>query len=890
MRGILSIAGSLAIALPGVGQESQEMVFVERGTPKLVVEEGGRWQPKEGVIECTGMKKLLYAGRVIESGDFRIKARLALSQMGGTAASFVIEGTSHFGFDGGNDQIFVEGRMFGKNVQFIGKRSDFLKPDTFFTFEAVRQGPDLSFLIDGKVVYRIRYSNRWFGPFGFRPWRSTMQISDFSAQGKTGPLPPPRTLPATYTVPILDLSKEKSRQVIVERTPGQYLGHPTTVLLRDNRTILCTYPLGHGGPAAVLKRSDDGGLTWSERLPVPDNWKTATNCPCIHRLTGPDGVERLLVFEGNGAMRQSVSLDNGKTWTPFAENGLHCVVAPITIVEISGKRLLALYHWRDGDWLSIWQSISGDGGLTWGPERKIAERKWADPCEPATIRSPDGKQLLAIMRENSRRYNSLMMTSDDEGETWSPLKETSAALTGDRHMPRYGGDGRLVIPFRDMAEGSPTKGDFVAWVGTYDNILHQRDGQYRVRLLDSPVKGDLGYPGLELLPDGTFIATTYAVLEKGEKQSVVSVRFTLRELDEKAKQLPTQHDLFDAGNAGYHTYRIPALAVSRKGTILAFCEGRKDSSSDTGNIDIVLRRSFDNGVTWQPMQIICNDAQNTIGNPCPVVDRDTGTIWLLLTWNRGDDSEKAIMDGTAKDTRRVFVTHSTDDGATWAKPVEITKDTKRPSWRWYATGPGHAIQLRSGRLLVPCDHSEHEAPGHPYRSHVILSDDHGATWKLGGILADKVNECLAVEAEDGTIYLNMRSYHGKNRRAYARSKDGGKSWSEIKLDNALTEPVCQASIVRYTTARDHGKSRILFANPADTKRQWLTIRMSYDECASWPVSKVLFAGPAAYSDLCIAGDMAACCLYERGVKHAYEKICFARFSLGWLTDNADRVQ
>lgn len=349
--------------------------------------------------------------------------------------------------------------------------------------------------------------------------------------------------PRGYSIPIIDLSKETHRQVIVEKKPGQYLGHPTIVLLADGKTILCTYPLGHGGPSAVLKKSTDGGLTWSDRLPVPDNWKTATNCPCIHRLTGPDGVERLFVFEGNGNMRQAVSLDNGKTWTPFEPNGLHCVVAPITIVPISQNRHLALYvrgrEDRDQPPLTIWQSISSDGGLTWEPERKVTEVDGADPDEPGVIRSPDGKQLCALMRENSRRLNSLMMVSNDEGETWSKPAELPGSLTGDRHMPRYAHDGRLVVTFRDMAHISPTRGDFVAWVGTYEDIINGREGHYRVRLLQQHgAFGDCGYSGLELLPDGTLVATTYVVHNPGEKNSVVSVRFKLEEIDAKAKQLP----------------------------------------------------------------------------------------------------------------------------------------------------------------------------------------------------------------------------------------------------------------------------------------------------------------------------------------------------------------
>lgn len=347
----------------------------------------------------------------------------------------------------------------------------------------------------------------------------------------------PASQPA-FTIPLIDLSGEKNRQVIVERIPGQYLGHPTTVLMGDGRTIYVTYPLGHGGPSAVLKKSTDGGLTWSPRLDVPDNWKTASNCPCIHRLTGPDGIERLFVFEGLGAMRQSMSVDGGETWTPFAANGLHCVVAPITILPIAGGRHLAVYQRgkddKDRPPQTIWQSFSSDGGLTWTAEQKILELPEAIPCEPALVRSPDGKQLACLMRENSRRFHSLLMTSDDEGRTWSKPVEMPGSLTGDRHLPRYAPDGRLVIPFRDMAKGSPTIGDFVAWVGTYDDLIRGREGQYRVRLLNSPRKVDLGYPGLELLPDGTFVATTYAVLAAGEKNSIVSIRFRLDEIDARA--------------------------------------------------------------------------------------------------------------------------------------------------------------------------------------------------------------------------------------------------------------------------------------------------------------------------------------------------------------------
>ncbi len=855
---------SMVAALAASAQEPVRLVFVEQGAPVHVVEKGAPWSRGDGFLECSGKNNYILADKMLGRGDFRIQVRLSLAQLEHTAASFSIGGRSHFGFDGGQGKMFVQGPLLGGRTCDVPKARGAIKPGEPFLFEVVRKGKTLTFRIDGADVNEEPYTKHWFGPFGLRPWRSTMRVFDFSAEGRFRELSRPRTQPDGYSIPILDLSAETWRQVVVESTPGQYLGHPTTVLLRDNKTILVTYPLGHGGPSAVLKRSTDGGLTWSGRLPVPENWATATNCPCLHRLTGPGGVERLFVIEGNGAMRQSVSLDNGATWTPFEPNGLECVVAPITIVPISGGRHLAHYQQRvdtNGERiLTIWQSISLDGGLTWEPERMVATYPGADICEPAVIRSPDGKQLASLMRENARYYNSMLITSDDEGETWSEPVELPASLTGDRHLPRYAPDGRIVMPMRDTAHDSPTRGDFVAWVGTYDDIVNRREGQYRVRLLNSPTKMDLGYPGLELLPDGTFAATTYAVLNEGEKHSVVSVRFTMDDLDKKAAQLPRQEPVFVSGEDGYNTYRIPALIVSPGGAVLAFCEGRKNSGSDHGDIDLVLRRSLDGGKTWQPMQIVWDDGEHTVGNPAPVVDQSTGVIWVPF----------------CLDNDRVFVTSSNDDGVTWSTPIEITADVKPEDWSWYATGPVHGIQLTGGRLLIPCDHRL-EGSNTMY-SHVISSDDHGATWQLGGLLTQNTDECTAAQLDDGSIYLNMRSYEGKNRRAVARSTDRGDTWSEVTLDQTLVEPVCQASVIRTGNG-----GQLLFSNPVDTNRERMTVRVSDDGGHTWDEGRVLTYGPAAYSDLAVTSGGQVLCLYERGRNHAYETITIAAFDLDWLT-------
>lgn len=184
----------------------------------------------------------------------------------------------------------------------------------------------------------------------------------------------------------------------------------------------------------------------------------------------------------------------------------------------------------------VYKTLSKDGGLTWSQPKIIATHQSAHLCEPGLVRSPDQSVIAVLLRENSRKLNSFLTFSYDEGEQWSPPREMSGALTGDRHTARYAPDGRLVVVFRDMALETLTKGDFVAWVGTFDDILRNQQGQYRVRLLDNQSSpSDTGYAGLELLPDGTFVATTYCVLKKDEKPLVVSIRFSLRETDKLVK-------------------------------------------------------------------------------------------------------------------------------------------------------------------------------------------------------------------------------------------------------------------------------------------------------------------------------------------------------------------
>lgn len=346
--------------------------------------------------------------------------------------------------------------------------------------------------------------------------------------------------------------------------------------------------------------------------------------------------------------------------------------------------------------------------------------------------------------------------------------------------------------------------------------------------------------------------------------------------------------LFRSGHAGgvdpWHTFRIPALVVTPKATVLAFCEGRRHSWGDSGDIDLVMKRSTDHGRTWSDTRVVWDDGPNTCGNPSAVVDPSTGVVWLFSTWNRGDDHEARIIDGTSKDTRRVHVMRSDDDGLTWSKPHEITRDVKKPDWTWYATGPGGGIAIgqgpHAGRLVIPCDHIESGTKR--YFSHVIVSDDHGTSWKLGGRTpVDGVNECQVVELTGGSLLLNMRNYdRSQHTRQVARSDDGGMTWHDQRHDPALVEPICHGAVERYPVdllawPRSGRPAVILFCNPASrVRREAMTLRASLDDGRTWGHAKLLHAGPSAYPDLAVLGNGRIGCLYEAGESNAAESIVF----------------
>ena len=353
-------------------------------------------------------------------------------------------------------------------------------------------------------------------------------------------------------------------------------------------------------------------------------------------------------------------------------------------------------------------------------------------------------------------------------------------------------------------------------------------------------------------------------------------------------------DVYVSGQDGYHTYRIPSLLATRAGTLLAFCEGRKRSHADLGDVDLMVKRSSDNGATWSPQQIVHEeggDAKITIGNPCPVVDQDTGVIWTPFCRNN----------------KQAFVISSADDGLTWSAPREIDVDDSWATRGHYATGPGVGVQLtmgrHKGRLIIPSDHRDGDDRFEGYASHALFSDDHGETWRRSEVPGPGANECQVVELADGSLMLNTRMQtHYQGCRAVAISRDGGETWSQLVHDRNLPCPICQASFIRYSSASNGGESRLLFSNPdsagdptaTDRKkckgeRVRMTVRLSVDEGKTWPVAKLIHPGPSAYSCLAALPNGEIGLLYENGEDHPYERLTLARFSLEWLTDGKDRT-
>ncbi len=344
-----------------------------------------------------------------------------------------------------------------------------------------------------------------------------------------------------------------------------------------------------------------------------------------------------------------------------------------------------------------------------------------------------------------------------------------------------------------------------------------------------------------------------------------------------AAPLPALDLYTGTGHPPRHTYRIPTLAVTKQGTLLAFAERRVNGKSDTGDIDTVVKRSADSGKTWSEEITVADMGADTIGNACPVTDPETGAITVVMTWNRVP--ERMVAPGFGQDSRLVYLARSTDDGLTWSKPKEITRNVKQADWSWFASGPGSGIVLerggRKGRFVLGVNHKDAEG----YRAHVIYSDDRGKTWQSSKTYAAlHTNECEVAELEDGTLMLNMRN-HGSPRkdRAVALSKDGGETWEETRWDQNLPEPGCMGSLKRQSWSGNGKAALLLFSNPASReRRENLVLRGSSDDGKTWTHSVTIKKGDAAYSHLAPISPDQVALVYETD---SYEKIVFEAIDL-----------
>ena len=358
---------------------------------------------------------------------------------------------------------------------------------------------------------------------------------------------------------------------------------------------------------------------------------------------------------------------------------------------------------------------------------------------------------------------------------------------------------------------------------------------------------------------------------------------------------PELTDVFVPARDGFRSIRIPSVVVTKRGTVLAFAEGRA-ANADQAKNRLILKRSTDGGRTWDRLSVIAEAGDQALNNPCAVVERRSGRVLLMYQSYPAGLAERSGQIATGYEGDRIVrncLIESKDDGVTWSAPRDLTRETKRPERvTTIAGGPGIGIQLQhgkhAGRLLIPFN----EGPFGVWNIYTAYSDDRGKSWKMGepapGGLVDTpdgktstVNEAQLVELKDGSVRFNVRRWAGKAVRKTCVSRDGGVTWSAVEDAPELMDPGCQGSVLRLPGR----KSRILYSGPQSTKRENGVVFLSEDEGATWPVRRVLFPGSFAYSCLTALPDGSIGCLFETD---GANRIVFARFTLEWLTAGKDR--
>lgn len=330
--------------------------------------------------------------------------------------------------------------------------------------------------------------------------------------------------------------------------------------------------------------------------------------------------------------------------------------------------------------------------------------------------------------------------------------------------------------------------------------------------------------------------------------------------------------LFRAGTLGYHTYRIPAVVNLSHGVTVVAAEGRRESARDWGEIDLVIRRSTDGGMSFDDTRTLITDPGYTCGNPTWVFDELNNELALLFCKNVADQPEARVMAGAA--TRTVWSCVSRDGGLSFSDPREITTQVKPTNWTWYATGPGHGLTLRSGRWIVPCCHAVGvtKTPDDPVRSHLLVSDDRGLTWRVAGILdVPRSSECGIAEVQPNVVYVDFRNDAAPHSRGGALSHDGGDTVAWHTLHENVTDPGCRGGITRGT--RD---GEVWLSHARGPKRRDLVLEYSSDVGRTFTQVLDIHLGRAAYSDLVGLNEGQLGCAFETGEDTPYERIDWCR--------------
>lgn len=335
-----------------------------------------------------------------------------------------------------------------------------------------------------------------------------------------------------------------------------------------------------------------------------------------------------------------------------------------------------------------------------------------------------------------------------------------------------------------------------------------------------------------------------------------------------------------AGDDRSAAFRIPGLVTTKSGSLVGVYDVRWNSSVDLQErIDIGVSRSTDKGQSWEPMRIAMSfgeadglpSGQNGVGDPAVLVDENTGTIWAIAVWTRGMGNGRSwtnSMPGMEPmETPQLMLVRSDDDGRTWSKPVNVTKQVKDPSWCFLLQGPGRGITMGDGTLVFAIQFIDGDRMPH---AGIMYSKDHGESWHIHNPARPNTTEAQVAEVEPGVLMLNMRDNRGGSR-AVMTTTDLGRTWTEhVSHRTALREPVCMASLISVPAGKNAlGKDLLLFSNPDTTDGRYnITIKASLDGGVTWPYRLLLDEGYGwGYSCLTMIDSETVGILYESSVSH-----------------------